>query len=159
MTVHVGPVPAGDPRLRPLLAAYHLRTEEEKGAPVRDPADLPAAYLAEIEYPARAFAGATVLLATDAGTPAGCAVVRTPASAPAELKRLWTSPAHRGRGVGAALMTTATALATEAGAPALRLSVWSWREDALRLYGRAGFHRVPSWESRAELVCLEKALG
>ncbi|MFD4754897.1 MULTISPECIES: GNAT family N-acetyltransferase [unclassified Streptomyces] len=159
MTVRVAPVPAGDPRLRPLLTAYHLRTEEEKGVPVPGPADLPAAYLAEIEDPARSFAGATVLLATDDGAPAGCVVVRAPASAPAELKRLWTSPAHRGRGVGAALMATATALAREAGAPALRLSVWSWREDALRLYERAGFHKVPSWESRPELVCLERALG
>ncbi|WP_431036207.1 GNAT family N-acetyltransferase [Streptomyces sp. P6-2-1] len=159
MTVHVAAVPAGDPRLRPLLTAYHLRTEEEKGVPVSGPADLPAAYLAEIDQPARSFAGATVLLATDDEAPAGCAVVRTPASAPAELKRLWTAPAHRGRGVAAALLATATTLATEAGAPALRLSVWSWRENALRLYARTGFHRVPSWESRSELICLEKALG
>ncbi|EDY45844.2 GNAT family N-acetyltransferase [Streptomyces sp. SPB074] len=161
MTAHVSPVPADDPRLRPLLTAYHLRTEEEKGVPVSGPAELPPAYRAEIEHPAESFAGATVLLATVPGEAeaAGCAVLRTPAAAPAELKRLWTAPGHRGKGVGAALMAKATALATEAGAPALRLSVWSWREPALRLYEREGFCRVPSWEARPDLVCLERALG
>jgi len=35
------------------------------------------------------------------------------------------------------------------------LSVWEWREPALRMYRTAGFGVVSSWDERPGLRCLE----
>ncbi|MFI8519634.1 GNAT family N-acetyltransferase [Streptomyces sp. NPDC085481] len=144
------------PGLPALLAAYHLATEAEKGRPVPGPAGLPDGYRAEAEDPAAAFAADTVLLATATGAhrPAACAVL----TADGEIKRLWVEPAARGNGLAAALVTEAVRRADEAGVPAVRLSVWRWREPALALYRRLGFESVASWDPRPELLCLERRL-
>ncbi|MGX9900933.1 hypothetical protein ACW0JT_15655 [Arthrobacter sp. SA17] len=41
---------------------------------------------------------------------------------------------------------------------AVRLTVWPWREPALRSYRRLGFVDVQSWDSRSGLVCMELVL-
>jgi ribosomal protein S18 acetylase RimI-like enzyme len=143
---------AGQPGLADLLAAYHLATEAEKGAPVASAADLPDRYRDEVHDPASAFADDVVLLASVAATPAGC-VVLTRSGDEVELKRLWVDPAHRGHGVAAALVRAA--LAEADGAP-VRLSVWRWRTAALALYERLGFAVVASWDARPGLVCLRR---
>jgi ribosomal protein S18 acetylase RimI-like enzyme len=140
-------VPAG---LADLIAAYHLATEAEKGAPVAGVADLPDRYSAEVVDPRTAFAGDVVLVARHAGAAAGCVVVTTPAAGRTELKRLWVDPAARGRGIAATLVRAALAEATGT----LRLSVWRWRHDAIALYERLGFTTVPSWDDRPDLVCM-----
>ena len=62
---------AGEPGLEDLLAAYHLATEAEKGAPVAAAADLPARYRAEVDAPAVAFAEDVVLVARADASPEG----------------------------------------------------------------------------------------
>ena len=81
----------------------------------------------------------------------GVVVVR--AAAAAEIKRLWVDPASRGLGVGSALLDAVL----ERHAGMVRLSVWDWRLDALRLYGSRGFREVASWDPRPRLVCMERA--
>lgn len=155
-------------RLADLLMHYHLATEREKGCPVSSRADLPAVYGAEIDDPRQAFAAATVLLAlSSVGSVVGCAVLtvlpRLPAAGTTdagdgrrlELKRLWVEPADRGRGIAGALIGSAIERA-DRGSATLRLSVWNWREGAIRLYSRLGFTVVPSWDDRHDLVCLER---
>jgi ribosomal protein S18 acetylase RimI-like enzyme len=44
--------------------------------------------------------------------------------------------------------------AEDLGASAVRLSVWEWREGAVRLYGSRGFERVSSWDDRERLLCM-----
>jgi putative acetyltransferase len=150
---------AGDDPLPALLAAYHLRTEAEKGSPVSDAAALPARYRAEVDDPRAAFAGGTVLVARDGGTAAGCVVVTAPGGdGRSEVKRLWTDPAHRGRGVATRLLDAALAGAAAGGARTACLSVWSWRTGAIALYERLGFTVVTSWDARPDLVCLERPL-
>ncbi|MFI0943049.1 GNAT family N-acetyltransferase [Streptomyces sp. NPDC021020] len=148
-----------DEALSALLAAYHLRTESEKGAPVADVEGLPSRYRAEVEAPRAAFAGDTVLVAMSAGTAAGCVVVTAPEAGRSEVKRLWTDPAFRGRGIASALLAAAFAHSAAAGATSVRLSVWSWREGAIALYQRLGFAVVTSWDERDELVCMERQLA
>lgn len=145
-----------DEALSALLAAYHVRTEAEKGVPVAGPEALPARYRAEVEDPAAAFAGDTVLVALAAGAAVGCVVVTTPADGRSEIKRLWTDPAFRGRGIASALLRAAVTASAAAGAGTVRLSVWSWRTGAIALYERLGFTVTESWDERGELVCMQR---
>lgn len=144
--------------LSALLTGYHLRTEEEKGVPVADVAGLPGGYRAEIEDPGTAFADDTVLVARAGDTAVGCLVVTAPVDGRVEVKRLWTDPLSRGRGVASALLDAALDQAARSGARAVRLSVWRWRSGAVALYERFGFAVVPSWDERAELVCMERTV-
>ncbi|MFI8527744.1 GNAT family N-acetyltransferase [Promicromonospora sukumoe] len=147
-----------DAGLVALLTAYHLRTEEEKGVPVSDPAGLPARYRAEIEDPRAAFADDVVLVARHGDAAVGCLVVTVPADGRAELKRLWTVPELRGHGVASRLVGAALEHAAGAGARTVALSVWEWRTGALALYGRLGFAVVDPWDERDGLVCMERAV-
>lgn len=141
-----------------MLADYLTVTEREKGARVPDASALPERYRREIDDPAAALADATVLIAEAAGTPLGMVVLTAAREGRCEIKRLWTLPQARGRGVGAALIEAACAMASARGDTAVALTVWRWREGARRLYGRLGFAEVDSWEERADLVCYRRAL-
>jgi len=148
--------PSAD-RFAELLAAYHLSTEAEKGAAVIDVAGLPDRYRAEVLDPRATFADDVVLMALSGETAVGCVVVTAPVVGRSEIKRLWTAPAFRGRGVAAGLVGAALAHAAESGVSTVGLSVWQWRTAAIALYERLGFTVVESWEQRDELVCMERA--
>ena len=142
-----------------MLAAYHLRTEAEKGEPVADVEGLPDRYRAEISDPAAAYAGDDVLMALSGDTAVGCVVVTAPTDGRSEIKRLWTDPAFRGRGIASRLLDAALAQAAERGVGTVRLSVWNWRTGAIALYERLGFAVTESWDERDQLVCMERAVG
>jgi putative acetyltransferase len=152
VTVTEAPVPG----LAGLLGAYHLATEAEKGVPVAGAGLLPARYRAEVTDPRAAFGTATVLTALDAtGTALGCVVL----TRDGEVKRLWTDPAARGRGTGAALLDAAVGRARSRGADVVRLTVWRWRAPALALYAAYGFRPAArAWDDLEGLVCLELPL-
>jgi putative acetyltransferase len=141
-----------------LLVAYHLRTEAEKGKPVADVDGLPERYRAEISDPRTAFIDDVVLVALSGSTAVGCLVVTAPVDGRSEIKRLWTDPAFRGRGIASELLGAALAQAAESGAGAVRLSVWTWRTGAIALYERFGFAVTESWDDRDQLVCMERAV-
>ena len=131
-----------------LIGAYLLQTEHEKFVHLGGRAALlSVAQQSEVANPRRAYADGRVPLAEIDGVAQGVVVVRT---RNAELKRFWTQPEARGRGVGARLLDAAITLCH---APA-RLSVWEWRAPAIRLYESRGFARVATWEEREGLVCM-----
>jgi putative acetyltransferase len=95
--------------------------------------------------------GIRFLLARADGAPAsGCCAVQ-PLAAPGvragayELKRMFVSPAARGRGVGLALLRAAEALAAASGARWMYLETGVRHTAAVRLYERAGYLRVPPY--------------
>ncbi|WP_327696569.1 GNAT family N-acetyltransferase [Streptomyces sp. NBC_00459] len=149
---------ASESGLAALLAAYHLRTEAEKGEPVGDVDGLPLRYRAEISDPGAAFVGDVVLVALSGGAAVGCVVVTAPVGGRSEIKRLWTDPDFRGRGIASGLLRAALAQAVEGGVSRVRLSVWEWRVGAIALYERLGFVVVESWDGRDQLVCMECAV-
>ena len=59
---------------------------------------------------------------------------------------LLTASAWRGRGVGAALIGRAEALAREAGAEQLRVDCWAGVPELPRAYERLGFRRIGSFD-------------
>lgn len=135
-------------RLAALLAAYHLQTESEKGEAVVDVDGLPNRYRAEILDPRAAFADDVVLMALSGDTVVGCLVVTAPVDGRSEVKRLWTDPAFRNRGIASGLVGAALAHSAESGVSTVRLSVWKWRAGAIALYERLGFTVAQSWEER-----------
>jgi putative acetyltransferase len=88
----------------------------------------------------------------------GCVVVTGPVGGRSEVKRLWTEPAWRGRGVASGLLEAALAHAADNGVRTVRLSVWEWRTGAIALYERFGFTVTESWDERPGLVCMQRAL-
>ncbi|MFF5900656.1 GNAT family N-acetyltransferase [Streptomyces argenteolus] len=153
-----GRTPPGDDGLAGLLAAYHLRTEAEKGVPVSGVAGLPDRYRSEIADPRSAFADAVVLVAFLGNVAVGCLVVASlPAQGQSEIKRLWTDPEFRGRGIASALLDAALAHVAANGMGPVRLSVWEWRTGAIALYERFGFAVTQPWDERDRLVCMQRA--
>lgn len=138
-----------------LLDGYLRQTESEKAEHgLVSPDDpLPERYRREIAAPAEALRGMRVIVAHAAGADCGLVVVGASASGASEIRRFWTTPAARGRGVGTALIGEALRGLDRP----VRLSVWDWREPAIALYRRLGFVAAPPWDDRERLLCLELA--
>ncbi|MEU4733347.1 GNAT family N-acetyltransferase [Streptomyces sp. NPDC023588] len=150
--------PSAGTGLAELLAAYHLRTEAEKGAAVADVDGLPDRYRAEISDPRSAFADDVVIVAASGDALVGCLVLTAPVDGRSEVKRIWTDPAFRGRGIASRLIGAALARSVANGVRTVRLSVWKWRVGAIALYERLGFTVTASWDARDQLVCMERAV-
>jgi putative acetyltransferase len=69
----------------------------------------------------------------------------------AELKRMYSKPAVRGRGVAKALLRRLEAEARAAGAPLLRIETGIYQEEALRFYEGAGFRRCGPFGPYADM--------
>ncbi len=61
------------------------------------------------------------------------------------LEDLYVQPAHRGGGVGRALLTHLAGLANERGYGRFEWSVLDWNVDAIRFYERMGATLLPDW--------------
>jgi len=61
------------------------------------------------------------------------------------LEDLYVQPAHRGRGLGRALLERLGALAVERGYGRFEWSVLDWNENAIRFYERMGASLLPDW--------------
>jgi putative acetyltransferase len=69
----------------------------------------------------------------------------------AELKRMYSKPAVRGRGVAKALLRRLEAEARAAGVPLLRIETGIYQEEALRFYEGAGFRRCGPFGPYADM--------
>ncbi|MCH0567606.1 MULTISPECIES: N-acetyltransferase [unclassified Streptomyces] len=153
-----GRAPSVQNGLAALLATYHLQTQAEKGEAVAGVDELPDRYRVEIADPQAVFVDDVVLLAVSGDIAVGCLVVTAPLDGRSEVKRLWTDPVFRGRGVASSLVSAALVHAAESGVSAVRLSVWKWRTGAMALYERLGFTVAESWDERDQLVCMERTV-
>lgn len=81
------------------------------------------------------------------GQPVGCAGLRDLHTRTAELKRMYVDPAARGRGVARALLADLEQRAVAVGVHSLRLIAGDAQPEALALYARSGWHRIPAFGS------------
>jgi len=93
-----------------------------------------------------------LLIAYVDGRPAGCVALRNLKDGICEMKRMFVPEAYRGRGLGRALAMRVIAEAREAGYRAMRLDTSRRQEEAMRLYQRCGFRRIPPYYDLAEDV-------
>ena len=84
----------------------------------------------------------TFLVAELDGVLVGCAGLR-PASAGAEVKRMYVDPAVRGRGVARALLRALVEHARAHGLTTLRLETGTEQPEAIALYESEGWRPVP----------------
>ncbi|WP_030899013.1 bifunctional helix-turn-helix transcriptional regulator/GNAT family N-acetyltransferase [Streptomyces sp. NRRL F-5126] len=77
--------------------------------------------------------------------PVGCAGLKLPAGAPAEIKRMWVAPRARGLGLGRRFLADLEARAAEHGREVLRLDTNKTLSAAIGLYHSAGFEEVPAF--------------
>ena len=126
-----------DPDARRCLRAYveELSGRFDDGF---DPARSISAADHEMTPPAGLF-----LVATLHGEPAGCGALKFHPGAPAEIKRMWVSPAVRGLGLGRRLLAELEARAAAHGVRVLRLETNRTLTEAISLYRAAGYREVP----------------
>ncbi len=94
--------------------------------------------------------GAFVVVRAE-GRPVACGGLRALAPGVAELKRMYVSPAVRGRGVARALLAHLEEEARARGYRTMRLEAGTRQPEALRLYEAAGYRPVtPGWGEYAD---------
>jgi len=103
------------------------------------------------------------LVAYGGGTAIGCGALRLLDAETAELKRMYVSPALRGRGLGRRLVAALEAEARVLGVRRLVLETGVRQAAALALYRATGFHPIPLFGeyclSPGTSVCLGKDLS
>ncbi|WP_461155292.1 GNAT family N-acetyltransferase [Saccharopolyspora tripterygii] len=85
------------------------------------------------------------LLVRVAGSVLGCGGVRTTAEGTAEIKRMWISPALRGRGAGRALLGSLEDEARRLGCARVRLDTAAELGEAQAMYAKAGYTEIPAY--------------
>jgi putative acetyltransferase len=96
------------------------------------------------------------------GTPAGCGGILFVDGEYGEIKRMYVRPEFRGLGLGRRILEHLTGHAMSHGMTQLRLETGIHQEEAIALYERQGFHRIPPFGPYTDdplTVCYEKQLG
>lgn len=104
-----------------------------------------------------AFECDTVIVAGDAG----CGCFKRYDARAAELKRVYVRPDARGRGIAAAIVHGLEAWARELGYTAMQLETGNLQAEAIALYARLGYARIPPYGPYADLpasVCFARPL-
>ena len=100
-------------------------------------------------------------LLRDGDTPAGCGGIQLFGVEYGELKRMYVRPEFRGRGFGKLLLDHLADYARSNGIDLLRLETGIHQTEAIAMYERAGFHRIPPFGPYREdpvSLCYEKRL-
>ena len=101
------------------------------------------------------------LIAYCDGDPIGCGAVRLLDHYTAEIKRMYVVPEARGKGVGARILAALEMECRRLGAYRLQLETGERQGQAVALYARAGFVRIPPFGEYINSplsVCMEKKL-
>ncbi len=140
---------ASRPLVRDLLAELHARY----GQPDADPDRLGPPDLAP---PLGAF-----VLAWLEDAAVACGGVRRAEPGVGELKRMYVTPAHRGRGVGRVVLAALEARARALGYERLILETGVRQPEAIALYGSAGYETIEPYGYYRDSplsVCMAKTL-
>jgi DNA-binding MarR family transcriptional regulator/GNAT superfamily N-acetyltransferase len=105
-----------------------------------DPTRTRPAELTEMRPPAGLF-----LVASLRGEPIGCGGLKFHGDDPAEIKRMWVSPAARGLGVGRRLLNELEHRAAADGCHAVRLDTNRNLAEAIAMYRSGGYAEVPAF--------------
>jgi N-acetylglutamate synthase-like GNAT family acetyltransferase len=95
------------------------------------------------------------------GKMVGCGAIKPWEHSAAEVKRVYVTPSYRRKGIGKLIMEGLETKVRELGYESLFLETADRQRDALEMYSRLGYHRVPCrgnkhWKEWS--VCFEKML-
>ncbi|WP_369216794.1 GNAT family N-acetyltransferase [Streptomyces flavofungini] len=138
-TVTLDVVDPGHPDARSCLLAYftELRESFDNGF---DPGRSLLPDAGELRPPRGLF-----LVARAQGEPVGCAGLKLPEGAPAEIKRMWIAPGARGLGLARRFLTALEEHAVRHGRDVLRLDTNKALTAAIGLYHSHGYREVPAF--------------
>ena len=86
-----------------------------------------------------------LLLAYDGERAVGCVALRPMDETVCEMKRLYVSPACRGKGLGRMLAVEVVRQAREIGYESMRLDTVDWMKEAITLYRSLGFEEIEAY--------------
>lgn len=102
-----------------------------------------------------------VVVACLDGTPVACGAIKEFEPGTMEVKRMYTLPEHRGRGIAAAVLAELERWAAGLGCHRCVLETGKRQPEAIALYGRSGYTIIPNYGQYAGVgnsVCFEKTL-
>ncbi len=102
------------------------------------------------------------VLAFEAGKPAGCGAIKIFARDTMEIKRMYTTPGCRGKGIATKILTELESWAAELGFSKCILETGKRQPEAIGLYQKKGFILIPNYGPYAGIensLCFEKQLG
>lgn len=147
ITLH--PVPWDAPEAVALREEQRVEIEERYG-PDSEPGPAPSG--ADV---------AVFLVARAGGEPVGCGALRPLEPGAAEVKRMYVVPEWRGRGVSVRILTGLERAAVDQGWRTLRLETGPKQPEAIRLYERSGYVRIPNYGhyiGHDDSLCYERIL-
>ena len=103
-----------------------------------------------------------VIVAYENEKPISCGAIREHSSTMMEVKRMYTLPEHRGKGLATKVLNELEKWASELSYQKCILET-GWRQpDAIRLYEKNGYSRIPNYGKYAGIVnsvCFEKEIS
>jgi len=102
-----------------------------------------------------------VIVAYENNKPMGCGAIKEYAPNAMEIKRMYTSPESRGKGIATKVLTELEGWATELSYEKCILETGKKQPEAIALYEKNGYKRIPNYGQYAEIensLCFEKVL-
>jgi GNAT superfamily N-acetyltransferase len=151
--IEIRPEPFGGPITQPMAEAQQAElTDRHQGSPGSGAMPSPEYFRPP---------DGTFLVAFEDGEPIGCGGVGRLGTTTGELRRMYVVPAHRGKGLGRALLVALEDAARALGYTTMRLETGNQAPEALGLYTSSGYEPIPCWGPFAtdpKSRCFEKAL-
>ncbi len=138
--ITLNPTDRDDAAVRELFDAFIREADGPLGIDVE--AEIAAGPPPDLNPP-----GGVLLLARVGDEPAGLGGVRHLGSTVAEVKSMYVTPAHRGRGLGRKLLSELEAIALRHDCHAVRLDTSDYLTEAIGLYRAAGYAEIPAYNA------------
>jgi len=103
-----------------------------------------------------------VVIAYENDKPIACGAIKEYAPSVMEVKRMYTSPESRGRGIACEVLSELEIWAAELSFKKCILETGKKQPEAIRLYEKNGYKVIPNYGQYAEAensVCFEKIIG
>ena len=100
-----------------------------------------------------------VVVAYENSKPMGCGAIKEYAPKTMEIKRMYTSPESRGKGIATKVLTELERWATELSYEKCVLETGKKQPEAIGLYKKNGYKLIPNYGQYAEIensLCFEK---
>jgi len=94
--------------------------------------------------------------------PVGCGAIKNFSSEAMEIKRMYTAPTHRGKGIATRILTELEAWASELSCKKCILETGKRQHEAVQLYKKNGYQIIPNYGQYVIMensVCFEKYLA
>ena len=149
-----------------VIAPEPFESEDARALTSRSVAEMRAVYRIEEDFtdvePHEFYPPDGVFLVAREGTnPIACGGMRRFDERSAEVKRMYTDPAWRGRGVARLMLEQLEACARDAGYARVVLETGTLQPHAVALYRSLGYRDMPCWGAYADdptSVCFEREL-